>query len=201
MRNGRVPIVIIDDVHRLPIDTLKFVLELSRLRHQDELYSIVLFADLSINDRLNHPMLKDVKPDQFHHFRIPSFSKEQTGKYLDYRLSLSGQCKMNPFTDDDIQKIFKESAGLPGNIHVPARQIMQEFDVPGRTRKVFSKTVINAIVCLVVFVVVYSGMSNDYKEKTTTKISIAIPIELPNDISEAENLTANKTQASKTRSP
>lgn len=166
-RNGRKPVVVIDDAHRLPLDTLKFVLEMSGFSEQQVSYRWVLFGDVGLDSKLADPNLGALKPDRYHHFRIPSLSLEQTRKYLDYRLSLSGECCENPFDEESVQAIYQASAGLPGEVHAPAKQRMQVYKVTrGRRKRQYLRGAVSAAVSLLVFNLVYSNMNEDYLQKS-----------------------------------
>jgi type II secretory pathway predicted ATPase ExeA len=184
-RNGRTPVVIIDDAHKLPLETLKFVLEIAAFAQQGTHYRCVLFGGLNLDEKLSDPNLRNLKPARYHHFRIPSLSLQQTRKYLDYRLSLCGECSEDPFTDENVQLIFRESAGLPGDVHAPARRIMQEYSVAGGEQRMYLRSAVTASVCLLVFSAVYSAMNEDYLQKSELVIasrsspSGIIPLELP----------------------
>lgn len=121
-----VPVVIIDDAHKLPVETLEFVLQLAELRYAESLFRIVLVADESINDRLADPKFKDLTAGVIQNLHLPSFSKKQTKSYIAHRLSLCGQTNEYPFTDDTIGYIYKITGGLPKGINLLARQIMQD---------------------------------------------------------------------------
>jgi len=74
-RNAKLPVLVIDDAHLLPQDTLKFVLQIASLRCNEVRYRFVLFADPSINRQLDLPSLQEIDSGQREHFKIPSFSK------------------------------------------------------------------------------------------------------------------------------
>ncbi len=55
--------------------------------------------------------------DQNHVVTIPDFTPEQTGDYLHLRVSDAGYSGDSPFTDELIQRVFRESGGRPARIH------------------------------------------------------------------------------------
>jgi type II secretory pathway predicted ATPase ExeA len=183
--NGKLPVVIIDDAHLLPAETLKFVLEIANLRYEEAQYRIVLFADLSLVKRLELPSLKEIISGQREYKRIPSFSKPQTVKYLEHRLSLAGQCKVVPFNSDDIDNIFKNSAGIPGEIHKFAKQHMQNFVIPGRTKKILVRSAASITAGVFMLVAAYANMSGDKRDATMTQAAVSIALELPDTSMEA----------------
>ncbi|MFQ5658904.1 MAG: AAA family ATPase [Gammaproteobacteria bacterium] len=187
--NGKVPVFIIDDAHKLSVETLEFILQLSELRFQETLFRIVLFADETINDRFAESQLKTLITNVFHHLYIPSFSRKQIGEYLDCRLSLCGKFKEYPFADKDIDRIYRVSAGLPGGINYLARQIMQDYILTGIDRPRYGRIAVVSGVIIILFISVYSAFfDQQIKEKiaATTK-KIPIPPALPE-----VNITAEK---------
>ena len=178
--NGKLPVVIIDDAHLLPAQTLKFVLETANLRYEEGQYRFVLFADLSLAKRLELPSLRKIVSGQREYMRIPSFSKQQTVTYLEHRLSLAGQCKVAPFCSDDIETIFRSSAGIPGEIHIFAKQHMQNFVIPGRRKKILVRSVASITAGVFMFLGAYAGMSGDKRDATTTRPAVSIALKLPN---------------------
>ncbi len=170
-RNGRTPVVIIDDAHLLPPDTLRFALQLAADRQQDVHYRFVLFADVNMDEKLKDPNLRELIPQRYHHFRLPILSLQQTHKYLEYRLGLCGECIEDPFDDVAVEQIFRESVGLPGAIHAPARRIMQQYQVQGESHKQWLRLAVAAPLCLLVFSGVYSAMNEDYTKKSAQAMS------------------------------
>jgi len=192
--NGKLPVFIIDDAHELPVKTLEFVLQLAGQRYDKASFRIVLFADETISDCLEDQKLKAVIKDNYQNIHIPSFSKKQTTEYIDYRLALCGQYNEYPFTDKDIQHIFKLSAGLPGGINVLARQAMQDYVIKGTGVPRYVRFFIFPVIVVALFFLSYSvfidkpkGPSN---ADTGNVISINIPPAKPLDEQPAENKKA-----------
>lgn len=184
-RNGRTPVIIIDDTHLLSLETLKFILEMAGYRQQEAQYQFVLFGDMGMEERLKTLNVQNFVPGRYHHFRIPPLSLQQTRKYLEYRLSLCGECREDPFNDECVQEIYIESAGLPGDMHALAKRIMQDHQVEGSARQLLLQATVTASVCLLVFTGVYSAMNEDYIEKSgqaaksgDTRVEV-IPLSLP----------------------
>ncbi len=184
-RNGRLPVVIIDDAHQLSPDALRFVLEMSAYCYQGARYRFVLFGDMDIHKRLDDPNLQDLKPASWHSFSVPPLSLQQTRKYLEYRLSLSGECREDPFTDDRILEIYTDSGGLPGAMHEPARRIMQAHQPEDGKRRFLIHAGLTATLGLMVFTAVYSAMNEDYQEKSEQLAALrdrqlqVVPVDLP----------------------
>ncbi len=192
-RNGKLPVVVIDDAHLLPQDTLKFVLEISSMQYEDAQYRFVLFADLSITGQLNLPSFKKIDSGHRIYKRIPSFSKSQTGKYLEHRLSLVGRCEPMPFNDDDVEAIFRNSVGIPGEIHALAKQHMQDFVFPGRTKKIVLRSAAAMATGFILLVVVYAGMSIYDRDPAAVKAPVSIALTLPASTADTPAVEKKKT--------
>lgn len=178
-RNSKLPVVVIDDAHLLPQETLKFVLELSSQRHEDAQFRIILFADKAIRLQFNLPSMKKTDSVALEYLRIPSFSMEQTAKYIEHRLSLSGHCNMSLFDGEAIKQIHEKSAGVPADIHKFAKQHMQDIVIPGRIKRNVFRATASIAAGLMMFVMVYAGMSDNGRQVATNS-SVSIALELPN---------------------
>jgi type II secretory pathway predicted ATPase ExeA len=190
-RNGKLPVVVIDDAHLLPRNTLKFALELSKLRHEGAQFRVILFADKSITRQIDTLSMKEGDSIPREHMRIPSLSKTQTIKYMEHRLSLAGTCALAPFDSETIEWIYRQSAGIPGEVHKLAKLHMQDFVIPGRTRKILFRSTATIMTGLIVFVVTYAGMSGNNRQ-SSTKQPVLIALELPSStievVTETEKL-------------
>ena len=82
-----VPVFIVDDADKLSLETLKFLFELATLRYAEARFRIVLFADESLNGRLDDPVLDNLAAEMVFSLHLPSLSREQTREYIDTRLN------------------------------------------------------------------------------------------------------------------
>ena len=112
------PSVIIDDAHQLSTAELQLLLQyaVSDEGHR-KIQSIVLLAEPRIRDRFAE-MARWLPPktviDKI--FMTP-LTEKQTAAYLQHRLKAAGILRSNPFSEDQIRKIHKQSGGLPGWIN------------------------------------------------------------------------------------
>ncbi len=75
--NGILPVIIIDDAHKLSLEVLEFILQLAALRYAESLFRIVLFADETINEHLDVPQLKNLTAGVLRNIYTTSFTKEE----------------------------------------------------------------------------------------------------------------------------
>lgn len=118
------PVIVIDDAHRLPLESLQLVLQLSDLRYQESLFRFVLFANDSIAEILEKPGLRELKDGAIEYFSMPFFNQQQVAAYIKYRFSSCGDDVDHPFDEEDLAYIYKASAGLPEGINILARDLM-----------------------------------------------------------------------------
>jgi DamX protein len=75
--NGLLPVIMIDDAHKLSQEVLEFILQLAELRYAESLFRIILFADETINEHLDAPALKKLAAGVLHNIHTTSFAKEE----------------------------------------------------------------------------------------------------------------------------
>jgi DamX protein len=125
-----VPVFMVDDADKLSLETLKFLFELATLRYAEARFRIVLFADESLNGRLDDPALDNLAAGMVFSLHLPSLSREQTREYIDTRLNAAGEINDYPFDEAGVDYIYRISGGLPAGINLAAREIMQIVPEP-----------------------------------------------------------------------
>ena len=171
------PVLIIDDAHKLPLETLEFILQLAELKYGESFFRIVLFANNDINDLLDDPKLIDMTEKLIHKTHIAPLTKEQTRIYINNRLSLSGVEDKSIFTDGEITQIFEDSGGLPKEINLQARTILQDSAKSKPSSNIFSlnTAVFGVIVILTVSAYTLIFNKQNSEELTDTAISMRLP--------------------------
>ncbi|MBE9562925.1 MAG: AAA family ATPase [Proteobacteria bacterium] len=125
--NGQLPVILVDDAHKLPLATLKFIIELSMQGEPLTRMRVVLFCEPQISSILATPEFKIVHDTLVHNLDIPPFSKTQVRDYLQFYIKNSNYRNNHPFTSEVIKKIYKESEGVPGEINHHAGRILHQF--------------------------------------------------------------------------
>ncbi len=126
--NGQLPVLLIDDAHKLPLATLKLIIELSMQGESLTRMRIVLFCEPQISSILATPEFKIVHNTLVHNLDIPAFSKTQVRDYLQFYIKNSSYRNTHPFTSEIIKKIYKESEGVPEEINLQAGRILHKFN-------------------------------------------------------------------------
>ncbi len=125
--NGQLPVLFVDDAHKLPLASLKFIIELAMQGEQLTRMRVVLFCEPQITSILATPEFEIVQKNMTHTLDIPSFSANQVRDYLQFRLQSSKYSNVHPFTGELIKKIYIESDGIPAEINLYAEQVLQQF--------------------------------------------------------------------------
>lgn len=138
-RKQILPILLLDDAHKLSIETLEFIMQLSQLKFNETRLRIILFGDKPIIRKLEDPRIKVSISGILHTINIPLFTLDRTSSYIKHRIDLSGSGVDYPFSEQDVKHIFKVSGGLPGNINLLARQALQDpATLRGVHKRIFS---------------------------------------------------------------
>jgi DamX protein len=130
LRNeGRLPVLVIDDAHLLPVETLGQLLSLHQLHKDDPpLLRVVLFALPQIDGLLAAPELQAnahvVRPLQ-----LPAFTLEQTRAFITHFFNAQGLAPSG-LTPSQYDKVYRDSLGLPGRIEEQLLKSVRSGVVP-----------------------------------------------------------------------
>ncbi len=114
---GFKPVLLIDNAHTLSIDSLRFLIQLSQQKQNEDPYiNIVLFANEDITEPLQSAELKDFR-DIVHIATLERFDKEGLSGYLRHKMAVVGYDRELPFTTRIIDSIYNNSEGLPEKIN------------------------------------------------------------------------------------
>lgn len=185
-RNGQIPILLVDDAHELPKDSLETLFTLADTETgEDNLLRIILFCEPQIDIMLESPAIQPLRERITHTIDIPAFSEEQTAEYIKHRMAVSGFTGTSPFQPKDIKKIYKVSQGIPARINELAHLHLngEEYTSPETgnlpdeyTQLSFSKkrlaigiVVISAVVTLLLF---QDKINKLFEEPETNDIAV-----------------------------
>jgi type II secretory pathway predicted ATPase ExeA len=119
--SGRRVVVMIDEAHAMPAETLEEVRLLSNLESsRHKLLHIVLFGQPELDERLGERNMRQLKERITHHFALEPLRCDDVGDYLRFRLCAAGYHGPDLFTPRAIHLIAKVSQGLSRRINVLA---------------------------------------------------------------------------------
>ncbi len=118
---GRRVVVLIDEAHVMPEDTLEQVRLLSNLEsNRHKLLQIVLFGQPELDDTLAKPALRQLRDRITHAFRTRPLSTAEVAKYLSFRMRAAGYRGPDVFTPRALRLIARASGGLTRRINILA---------------------------------------------------------------------------------
>ena len=117
--SGRRVVVMIDEAHAMPEDTLEQVRLLSNLESsRHKLLQIVLFGQPELDAALDKPTMRQLKDRITHSFRTRPLTADEAGSYVAFRMRAAGYKGREVFTPAAISAIARASSGLTRRINV-----------------------------------------------------------------------------------
>ncbi len=121
-----VPVLIIDEAHRLTLPVLKLLERLvENATPEERQLCIILVGEHELETRLLGEELRALRARVGHSFELPPFDEEETEKYIRHRLAIAGMGQAAPFTPARLRGIHEQSGGLPGLINEYAREMLR----------------------------------------------------------------------------
>jgi len=132
--NGQLPVLLVDDAHMLPLDTLKQLIELAMSGETQTRLRVLLFCEPQITSLFAAPEFAIMRNTLIHTLDIPRFNEKQVREYLQYlvaqhRASNAQMSADNPFSGMTVKRFYEESAGVPGRVKRLAETVLG--DLPG----------------------------------------------------------------------
>lgn len=117
--NGQVPVLVVDEAHKLPPDVLEEIRLLSNFeRAEAKLLQIVLAGQTELGALLNREDLRQLKQRVAVRLAIHPLSSSDVERYIEYRWQKAGATKPQPFEPDAIARIGQYSRGIPRLVNV-----------------------------------------------------------------------------------
>ena len=118
---GRRVVILIDEAHVMPDDTLEQVRLLSNLEsNRHKLLQIVLFGQPELDDTLAKSHLRQLRDRITHSFRMRPLAPTEVGRYLSFRMRAAGYRGPELFTPRAVRSIARASSGLTRRINIVA---------------------------------------------------------------------------------
>ena len=119
--DGRQVVVLIDEAHAMPVETLEEIRLLSNLEsNHSKLLQLVLFGQPELNDVLARPDMRQLKERITHNFALEPLIRDDIAGYLEFRLRAAGYKGPPLFSPAAIKSIARESLGLTRRINILA---------------------------------------------------------------------------------
>jgi len=114
-------VVLIDEAHAMPQETLEQIRLLSNLESShSKLLQIVLFGQPELDEHLSMPHMRPLKERITHSFRLEPLLRSDVEAYLDFRMRAAGYRGPNVFAPHAVRRIAKASEGLTRRVNILA---------------------------------------------------------------------------------
>jgi MSHA biogenesis protein MshM len=118
---GRQVVVLIDEAHAMPAETLEEIRLLSNLEsNHSKLLQLVLFGQPELNDILARPDMRQLKERITHNFGLEPLVRDDIANYLDFRMRAAGYRGPSVFSLPALKLITQSSLGLTRRINIIA---------------------------------------------------------------------------------
>ena len=119
--NGERVLLVIDEAHAMPAESLEEVRLLSNIETgSHKLVNILLFGQPELDELLSEPRLRQVRDRIIHRFTLTPFSRTDGLAYLNHRLHIAGWHGGPIFTRGAIRLLMKASGGRARRINLLA---------------------------------------------------------------------------------
>jgi len=118
---GRQVVVLIDEAHAMPLETLEALRLLSNLEtSSSKLLQVVLFGQPELDNNLRLAHMRQIKERITHSFMLAPLPKDEIGEYINFRLRAAGYRGPDLFTQRCTSLIAQASVGLTRRINILA---------------------------------------------------------------------------------
>jgi DamX protein len=118
-------LLVIDNAHRLPEETLRALLYFIRQQSESQMrLHIILLGELKLKEQLGALTDREEEQELCHHLILEPFDREEIKGYLKHRLSIAGLPAAMPFSESSVTRIHAMAEGIPGRVNAVARQTL-----------------------------------------------------------------------------
>ncbi|HNM23574.1 MAG TPA: AAA family ATPase, partial [Rhodocyclaceae bacterium] len=118
---GKRVVILIDEAHAMPAESLEEVRLLSNLESKSsKLLQIALFAQPELDTRLAASDMRQLRERITQHFGLAPLKPTEVAAYLEFRLRTAGYRGPTPFTERAVAAIAGASEGLSRRINILA---------------------------------------------------------------------------------
>lgn len=116
---GRQVVVLIDEAHAMPAETLEEIRLLSNLEsNRHKLLQIVLFGQPELNEVLNRSEMRQLKERITHNFALEPLLRSDIAQYIRFRMRAAGYKGPDVFSPAALRLIASASLGLTRRVNI-----------------------------------------------------------------------------------
>ena len=132
---GKRVVICLDEVQAMPIETLEALRLLTNLETENrKLLQVIIFGQPELDERLNHPSVRQLRQRITFHFRLKPLSKGEFNYYVHHRLAASGYRNGQLFTPAALWLLRRRSRCVPRLINILAHKAMLSAFGQGKRR-------------------------------------------------------------------
>lgn len=118
-RQGRAPVLVIDEAQNLPVEALEAIRMLSNFETADrKLIQILLVGQPELRQTLARPELRQLRQRIALRCHLGPLTPEETRLYIRHRLRVAGAADVGIFSDGAVQRIVDYTGGVPRLINI-----------------------------------------------------------------------------------
>lgn len=118
---GKQVVVLIDEAHAMPVETLEEIRLLSNLEsNRHKLLQLVLFGQPELDGTLARADMRQLRERITHNFRLEPLVRDDIAQYLDFRMRAAGYRGPSVFVPAAVKLIAQSSQGLTRRVNILA---------------------------------------------------------------------------------
>jgi len=122
---GRRTVLVIDEAHRLPLETLEVIRLLNNLEtEQEKLLQILLLGQPELLDTLERQEIRQLTQRISTHASLRPLSIQETDAYIAHRLEMAGGAHLVRFDYSAIKQLWNLSGGIPRRINHECEKLL-----------------------------------------------------------------------------
>ena len=124
-QTGKRVVICLDEVQAMPIETLEALRLLTNLETESrKLLQVIIFGQPELEDKLNHPSVRQLRQRITFHYQLKPLSEEELGYYIQHRLAVAGYSRGRLFTAPALKRLARESNRIPRLVNILANKAM-----------------------------------------------------------------------------
>jgi len=124
--NGSLPVLLVDDAHMLPLDSLRLLVEFSMTGEVQTRLRVLLCCEPQITSIFSTPEFAIIQNTLIHTLDIPRFTAKQSTEYIQFKMLQAKYKGEVPFSNLQLRKFFQNSEGVPGNLNQQVAQMLDQ---------------------------------------------------------------------------
>ncbi len=126
-------VLCLDEAQAIPLETLEVLRLLSNLEtERRKLLQVVLFGQPELDERLDHPSIRQLRQRIAFSCRLVPFTRTETAGYLAHRMRVSGYAGESPFSPRAVSRLHRASRGVPRLLNILAHKALMAAFGDGR---------------------------------------------------------------------